>query len=141
MLDLDTRVHLDEHVVARGIEEELDGAGVGVADLAGEADRVGTHALAQVGVEIGGRGDLDDLLVPPLHRTVTLEEMDDLSVRVREHLHLDVPRIHHRLLDEHGRVTERRLALTHADLDRLTQEPGSSTRRMPRPPPPDRPLD
>jgi hypothetical protein len=40
-----------------------------------------------------GRGALlDDLLVAPLHRALALEEMDDVAVRVGEHLDLDVPR-------------------------------------------------
>ena len=43
VLDLDPRVHLDEHVAAVGVEQELDGAGVEVADLRGEPDRVRAH--------------------------------------------------------------------------------------------------
>ena len=48
VLDLDPRVHLDEHVLAAlGVDQELDRSGVDVADLAGEADGVCAQRLAQ----------------------------------------------------------------------------------------------
>ena len=121
VLDLDARVHLDEHVAAVGGEQELDGAGVDVADLLGEGDGVGAHPLAQLRVEVRGRGDLDDLLVASLHGAVALEEVDDVALAVGEDLHLDVPRADHGLLEEHGRVAERRLGLAHAGLERVAQ--------------------
>ena len=46
VLDLDARVHLDEHVVAALVEQELDGARAGVVDLPGERDRVGADLVA-----------------------------------------------------------------------------------------------
>ena len=124
VLDLDARVHLDEDVVAGRVEQELDGAGVAVADLGGEADGVGAHALADRRVEVRGRRDLDDLLVAALHRAVPLEQVDDVAGAVGEDLHLDVPRLDHGLLDEHRRVAERALGLAHAGLDRLAQVAG-----------------
>ncbi len=48
VLDLDARVHLDEDVVAALVEQEFDGARVGVVDLAGERDRVGADLSAAV---------------------------------------------------------------------------------------------
>ena len=138
MLDLDARVHLDEDVAAVGGEEELDGAGVDVADLAGRTRTASAHiALAQGGVEVGRRRDLDDLLVAALHRAVALEQVDDVAGAVGEDLHLDVARADHRLLEEDRGVAEGRLGLAHARLERVAQRPrGRSTRRMPRPPPP-----
>ena len=121
VLDLDPRVHLDEVVVALGAEQELHGAGVAVADLGREPHRVGAHPLADVGVEVGRRGDLDDLLVPPLDRAVALEEVDHVALGVGEDLHLDVPRVDHGLLDEDGRVAERALGLAHAGVDRVLE--------------------
>ena len=76
VLDLDARVHLDEHVAAGRVEQELHGAGVAVADLGREAYGVRAHALADRRVEVRGRGDLHDLLVAALHRAVPLEEVD-----------------------------------------------------------------
>ena len=125
VLDLDPRVHLDEDVVAVGVEQELDGAGVAVADLAGEADGVGAHPLADLRVEVRRRRDLDDLLVPALHRAVALEEVHHLARAVGQDLHLDVARVDDRLLDEHGRVAEGALGLAHAGLDRLAQVLGA----------------
>ena len=127
MLDLDAGIHLDEDVSPLRVEEELDGAGVGVADLAGEAHRVGAHALPDVGVQVRGRSDLDDLLVAPLHGAVALVEVDHATLgagAVGEDLHLDVARVDHGLLDEDGRVTEGALALAHAGLDRLAEVGG-----------------
>ena len=121
VLDLDPRVHLDEDVAAVRVEQELDGARVAVADLAGEPHRVGAHPVAQLRREVRRRRDLDHLLVPALHRAVALEEVDHVALGVGEDLHLDVPRVGDRLLDEHGRVAEGALALAHADLDRLAQ--------------------
>ncbi len=121
VLDLDPRVHLDEDVVALGVEQELHGAGVAVADLLGEPHRVGAHPLAELGVEVGRRRDLDHLLVTSLHRAVALEEVDHVALAVGEDLHLDVPRVDHGLLDEHRRVAERALGLAHAGVDRVLE--------------------
>ena len=91
VLDLDARIDLDEvELAAVGVDEELDGAGVVQAD--GPADGEGgvEDALAQGGIEIGGGGDLDDLLMAPLHGAIALEEVDQVAVLVAEQLHLDV---------------------------------------------------
>jgi hypothetical protein len=119
VLDLDPRVHLDEHVVAVLAEEELHRAGVDVADRLGEADRVGAHPLAGRRVEVGGGCDLDDLLVAPLQGAVPLEEVQDAPGAVGEDLDLDVPRVDDGLLEEEGRVAERRLGLALGRLERL----------------------
>ena len=42
-------------------------------------------------VEPRGRALLDQLLVPPLHGAVALPEVDDVALRVGQHLHFDVP--------------------------------------------------
>ncbi len=121
VLDLDARVHLDEDVVALRVEQELHGAGVAVADVARELHGVVADAVAQLGVEVRRGRDLDDLLVAPLHRAVALEEVDHVALAVGEDLHLDVTRLDHGLLEEHGRVAERRLRLARRRFERLTQ--------------------
>ena len=136
VLDLDPRVHLDEHVAAVGVEQELHGAGVAVADLLREPDRVGAHALAQLRVEVRRRGDLHDLLVAALHRAVPLVEVDHLALAVGEDLHLDVAGVDHGLLDEHGGVAEGASASRMQVSTASRRSFGSSTRRIPRPPPP-----
>ncbi len=125
VLDLDPGVHLDEHVVAVRVQEELHGAGVAVADLASEPHGVVAHLLAQRGVEVGCGGDLDDLLVTSLHRAVAFVEVDHpvlAALAVGKDLDLDVSGLDDSLLDEDGGVAEGRLALTHADLDGFPQQ-------------------
>ena len=117
VLHLDARVHLDEHVLAlalpRGVEQELDGAGVDVANRLREGDRVTIHRLAGFLVEVRGRRDLDHLLVATLHRAVAFEQVNGLPRGIRENLHFDVARTHHCLLEEHGRVAEGAIRLAH----------------------------
>ena len=55
----------------------------------------------------------------PLDRAVPLAEVDDVAVRVREHLHLDVPRVLEVPLDVDRRVGEIRPALALRGLERL----------------------
>ena len=138
VLDLDSRVHLDEDVLAALVEQELDGARAAVADLAGERDGVGADlSRAAPRIQVRRRRQLDHLLVAALHAAVALEEVDDVAVGVGQDLHLDVARVDHRLLEEHRRVAERRLRLAAGGLDRPRRSSaGSATRRMPRPPPP-----
>ena len=117
VLDLDARVHLDEHDLARPgsrrLEQELHGAGVLVADRTRERDGVPVQVCAHGVVEVRGWRDLDHLLVTALHRAVPLEEMHRLARGIREDLHLDVTRTLHGLLEEHPRVAERALGLAH----------------------------
>src|SRR5699024_9661376 len=83
-----------------------------------EGDGVGAYALAQRLVEVWRRCLLDDLLVAALQRAIALVEVDDLAERIRKHLHLDVPRRYHRLLEVHRTVTECRRGLTRGGLQR-----------------------
>src|SRR5207247_7659874 len=54
------------------------------------------------------RGRLfDDFLMPALHAALTLTERDRVSVRVAEHLHLDVTRAFEVTLEVDATITER----------------------------------
>jgi hypothetical protein len=106
MLNLDTRIHLDEELVAVEIVEEFDGAGVVVADLAGDADRGGAKGVDDIAGEAETRGDLDDLLVAALDGAVALVEMDDVAVFVAEDLDLDVFGARDVFFEEDGGVAE-----------------------------------
>ena len=109
VLHLDARVHLDEVVAPLLVEEELDGAGVAVGDLAADAaGRPSQSAARCSGVEGQRRGELDHLLVAALHRAVALEEVDEVAVVVAQHLHLDVLGILDVALQEDGRRCRRR---------------------------------
>ena len=103
------------------VEQELDGAGVDVADLLGERHGVGADPLPQLRVQVRRRRELDHLLVAALHRAVALEQVDDVALRVGEDLHLDVPGVDHGLLQEHGRVAEADSASRAAASMRLPQ--------------------
>ena len=95
------------------------------------------HAVAQVVVEEGGGRLLEHLLVPALDRALALEQVHVVAVAVAEDLELDVVRLLHEALEEHALVAEGalRLAARGRELRRRIRLP-SSTRRMPRPPPP-----
>ena len=91
VLDLEPGVHLEEGEAPVGQDEELDGAGVHVADGARpRSPRRRPARPRRSGVTTGRRGLLDDLLVAALDRALALEEVHDGAVGVAEDLHLDV---------------------------------------------------
>src|ERR1044072_3583767 len=85
MLDLDSPVQLQKIKVAV-VEQELDGPEAPVADLAGEGDRGGAHAVAQLRVERGGGRLLEHLLMAALDRALPLSERIRIPVAVCEQL-------------------------------------------------------
>ena len=96
VLHLDARVHLDEVELAVFIHEELDGAGVLIADF-GEATAQGlADLLAHFGRDLQRRRFFDEFLMAALDGALALKERGDVAVLVGEHLELDVAR----LLDE-----------------------------------------
>ena len=111
MLDLEARVHLDERERAVRADEELDRAGVAVADVLARALGGGLHLLAQLVAQRGRRRLLDELLVAALDRALALAAREDGAVVVAEHLDLDVARRRDDLLDVHRPVAERRQRL------------------------------
>ena len=125
VLDLDPRVHLDEHVLAGplalGLDQELHRPGAGVVQRLGERHRVGAQRGPQLVTDVRRRRDLDDLLMSPLDGAVPLEQVQRAALGVGQDLHLDVPGAPDRLLDEHRRVAERPLRLAHRRRDRLAQ--------------------
>ena len=82
MLNLNTRVDLDEVVAAHLVDKELGRAGVPVAHALRELDRVSEDRLADLLGEVHRGRDLDDLLVAALHRAVTLKKVDCVAHRV-----------------------------------------------------------
>src|SRR5947209_14838513 len=102
MLDLDAGVDLDEIELAGiHVDEELRRAGVVEPDRPPDLERRFEDAIAETPVEVEGRGDLDDLLMPPLDRAVALEEVDEIAVFVAEQLHFDVAGPCDELFEEH----------------------------------------
>ena len=113
VLDLDARIHLDEVEVAGvGVLQELHRAGVAVVGGARRSAAPPSHSCGALRlVEEQRRGTLDHLLVAPLHGAVALEQVHEVAVRVAEHLHLDVARAAHQLLEIHLVVAEAGLRL------------------------------
>ena len=102
---------------ARG-EQPFDRARRAIAHRPRRLDRDRADPLPQLVVDRRRRRLLDELLMPALDRAVALAEVDDVPVRVGEHLHLDVPRILEIALDEDRGVGEVRLALAPRGLER-----------------------
>src|SRR5438045_284248 len=112
MLDLKTRVDLEEEKFAILRHEELDRAGIPVARGTRHADRGFAQTRTQRVVDRGAGCLLDELLVATLYRAITLAEPEDPSVLVGDDLHLDVARALQEAFDEELRPAERRLCLT-----------------------------
>jgi len=120
VLDLDAAVQLEEPEVAP-VQHELGGASTRIADRAGEADGGVAHRGAQLGIERGGGGFLEHLLVTALDRALSLAECDHIPVRVPEQLDLDVARPLDVALAEDRVVAEGGLRLAPGRFERLVE--------------------
>ena len=111
MLDLDAGVDFDKVKVALAIDDELDGAGVGVIGGFDERYRGLANALRTLGSRCDAGALFDDLLMPALHRAIAFPQVADIAVMVGDDLHLDVPRQLDVFLDVDGRIAEGGLGL------------------------------
>ena len=116
MLDLHARVHFDE-IEFVVLVQELERAGVAVADFPAGPGAALAHGLALLGGQAGRGRFFDDFLVAALHRAVALAQVHHVAVIVGEHLELDVPRLLEELLHVDLGIAEggERLRLGHAD--------------------------
>ena len=137
VLDLEPGIDLDE-VERAGlvIDQELDGAGVLVTDLSADRECRLADGVAYRWVEVGGRGDLDDLLMPPLDRAIALVEVNQMAVPIAQKLHLDVLGAADELLEEDVGQPKAFWASRRAWSSAGSSPSALSTTRMPRPPPP-----
>ena len=99
MLDLQPRVHFEKIELFGGVEQELDGSGAAVADRTRGGDRGFGDLAPQLGGDRRRRRLLDHLLVPALDRAIAFAQMDDVALRVREDLDLDMAGVRDRLLE------------------------------------------
>src|SRR5581483_7514369 len=101
VLYLQACVDFEEIKAALLIDDELHRARVVIAGLARGGNRGLPHLLTQLGAlqRKRRRTFLDDLLMAPLHRALTLAEMHDVAVAIAQDLNLDVPWIEDELLD------------------------------------------
>ena len=121
VLDLEPAVHLDEVKSAVGPEQELERAGISIADRRARALHRALHPFPCVRIERRRRGLLDQLLVPALDRALPLAEGEDPSVRVAQDLDLDMARGYERLLQVERAVAESRLGLRTGRRERALQ--------------------
>src|SRR5699024_10030245 len=94
MLNLDSRVHFNEHMFAGtfalSINQKLYSPSVPVIHRFGELHRVSVEPLAQVIIQVRCWGNFNDLLMTPLERTITFKQVDNVTITVRHHLHLNM---------------------------------------------------
>ena len=93
VLDLQPGVELDEVEGPRlFVDEELDGSGIRVAGGPSQGERGVAERRALGFGQERGRRPLGDLLMPPLHGAIALEQVHERSVQIAEDLDLDVAR-------------------------------------------------
>jgi hypothetical protein len=117
VLDLNTRVDLDEVVTTLIIDQEFGGTGVAVAHALGKLDRIREDSLAKLFREMGSWCDLDDFLVTTLDRAVTLEKVDGIAFAVGEDLDFNVTRALDEALNEDSAVTESGLGFANGHVE------------------------
>ena len=120
VLDLHTRVHLDEIELAV-LVQKLEGAGAAVADFLAGGHAALANALDQAARNARCRPFFDHLLVAPLHGAIALAQVDRVAVLVGKDLDLDVARVLEKLLHVHRRVVEGRRRLGLGGLHRVQQ--------------------
>ncbi len=106
VLDLETRVHLEEREPSAAVEQELAGPRADIADRSGECQRRLAEPSAESLVHRRRRRLLEDLLVPALDRAVPLAERDAVAVLVEQDLDLDVTCPDHEALEDQPVVAE-----------------------------------
>ena len=89
MFHLQPCVHLQEEELAV-LVDELDCAGVVIADRLGGLHRRFSHGLFHPVGQAGGRGFFNQFLVAALSRAVTGRHPHDIAVGIADDLHLDV---------------------------------------------------
>ena len=106
MLHLHPRVHLHKVQLAVFGQQKLHGTGVLVAHGLGRAH----GQVADIGALLRGQlragSDLDQLLVAPLNRAITLKQMHHVAEAVTENLRLDVLGINDAFFQKHFGAAE-----------------------------------
>src|ERR1700758_4211369 len=91
MLNLDARIDLNEVECARiCIEQKFDGSGVHVIGRLADSERRFAETLAGFVIKVRGGSALNHFLMAALDRTIALEEMDEIALRIAEDLHFNV---------------------------------------------------
>lgn len=117
MLDLDTRVDLDEVVAAHLVNQEFSSTGVAITHALGQLDSVGQNGLANLLREVRGGCDLDNFLMTTLDRAIALEEVDCVARTISQKLDFDVAGALEEPFDEDSTIAESRLGLADCTLE------------------------
>ena len=121
MLHLQARVHFEEVEVLLLIDQEFDGAGIGVVGRLRDFDGNFAHAAAHIGIDNRRRRFFENFLMTALDGTLALAQPDGIAVLVGQHLHLDVAGIDDRFFDIDFAVAERTLRLALRRFERGTK--------------------
>src|SRR6185369_5354707 len=120
MLDLDAGVHLDEIELAV-LVQELESARAAVTDLLAGRHAALADLFDQLARNPRRRRLLDDLLVPALHRTVALAQVNAVLVLVGQDLDFDMARVLQELLKIDRGIAERGTSFRLGRLHRIDQ--------------------
>src|SRR6185437_7781375 len=93
MFDLDAGVYFEDVEVLLLVDEELDGAGVGITGGLDETNGRFAQLAADFRPQDWRWRFLDELLVTSLHRAIALPEVDGIAVIVGNDLHFHMPAI------------------------------------------------
>ena len=118
MFDLQPGVGLEEVELVPGagrrVEQKLEGAERGVADVPRDADGRLEDGFTGLCRQVRGRGDFHDLLEPALDRAFAFPEVTDAAMQIADDLNLDVPGARNQLLHVKRAGAERHLGFRDA---------------------------
>ena len=112
MLDLQTRVHLQEVELPGCIDQKLHGSSPNVVARLGHFDGARAHFGTKCIVQEGRGGFLHHLLVAALDAALPFKQVNRIAVAVAQDLDFDVARLLNQALNEHGPVAKGTLRLT-----------------------------
>ncbi len=141
VLHLHPRIHLDEEPLPRiRVHQKFHRRRVEILRLPRQLHRGIGQPLADSRIQMHRRRHFHHFLIPPLHRTIALVQMQHVAERVGQNLHLDVPRPPDEALQKHRVVSERRARLLPRLLQTRLQRLGVAHHPHPAPAPSERRL-
>jgi hypothetical protein len=98
-------------VLTNGVDEELNGSRVAVANLGSERYSVSVELFPKFLGDVWSWSNLNNLLVAALNRTVTLKQVNHVALLIGQDLNFDVTRTKYRLLQKYSSIAECALCL------------------------------
>jgi hypothetical protein len=111
MFDLDAGIDFDEIMPASLVNEKFGRTGIAIPDAFRKFERVRKNCIPGCLRKMSGWGDFDDFLVSALYRTVTLEEMNNVSFGVSQDLDFDMTWSFKETFDEDCTIPKGRFSL------------------------------